>query len=473
MKHFDSISITTRSSSTRSPTTQSLDKVPISLYGRSQEMENIERILKSFSVERGSNLLLLHGPAGSGKTDLLDYLKDQANILSIPFGMGSFEHQYFMTNQPQPTIGQTLQELMATITKLSSWESRKKKLRQLSNLDFSTLEILCPELKSVLHDYEDTLSISECLGSQSTLRRLHAAFCDLLQALSATNYPIMLVWDNFDAADMESLQFIQAVTSHQQSSDILIVLACREIAKCDSILSSIQNLWSIHKIKINPLSRKELYSLLETKYDFRGTDLDLCSQFVFKCTEGHRYHVYILLLQLEEKKRLRKTEEGNWMWESIETETSLFHCWRYLVSEMLQRIDENALLFLQTAAFIGNSFHPFFVEDIIMMSFSKRWHNEEFRKEDVCRILSIAVADGILEIETNEKYCFIHTNVVFSLISMASIEQTNRFHRCIGNRAFFYHQNKHSTFPNSVFIASDHLNQVPLLSHLKKTIWLH
>jgi hypothetical protein len=104
---------------------------------------------------------------------------------------------------------------------------------------------------------------------------------------------------------------------------------------------------------------------------------------------------------------------------------------------------------------------------VISLILTESNQNDDFGNEEVSRILNLAVAEGMIEISTNGEYCFLTTFLRHSLANMVSSDQKASFHGCIGRHAFLHYQDKESNFPNSVFIASDHLNQVSLLSDLK------
>jgi predicted ATPase len=335
------------------PSTQSADHISVMLHETNQERIEIDKILKSLSTERGATLLLLHGPTGSGKTTLLGYLKERAKALNTSYGTGSFECNYFNANQPQTAIRQSFQNLMEIVTKSSSWKSIQRKLAQSSFPDYQILQLLFPEFKTALPESDSALNIaSEYLGRWFTAPRFHTAFRNLLQVISGPLCPIILVLDNLDFADLDSLQLIQAITTGKELSHLLIVLACNDETNCDTILSSIQNPWSLKKIEVKNLSSKELSSYIVTKYGLKGHDLDRFNSYVFQCTSGNRYQVKMLLSHLEAKNRLRKNEKGRWIWEHVEDEAEFANYTTYLQMKELQRIDQTALLFLQAAALI-------------------------------------------------------------------------------------------------------------------------
>jgi predicted ATPase len=453
-----------------------VDLNSIMLHGRAPEMMEMDKMLKSLSTERGSKVFLLEGSAGSGKTELLSHFRQRAKAFHVSYGMGSFEYRKCMSNQPQTAIGQSFQELLVQLEGSNDWDSNVQKLKQRSESHFQLLQSYLPILRSEEQKQHEEIS-SPCLipTRNVTTPTLQAAFRTLLNVIATPHSPLMLIWDNIESADLESIQFIEALTTNQESNHILIVLSYREergYNPCQSIISTIESPWSFHKSNLADLSKVDISSFLSMKFDMQGDELVSLVDYVLRNTCGNRYHMKLLLSQLETKeKSLRKTTEGTWVWDHKENNESMQHAdsLSHLLLESLQGLDDQSLRFLQIAAFLGNYINPKLVMDVISINLLDWNQGQEIIAEDVQRILNLASTEAIIDNHSNDTYCFSHSSILDLLINMIPNDDKTRIHNSIGRSSYiFYQQDKEANFPNSVFIAADHLKHAQLFVDLNK-----
>ncbi|MDB5097075.1 MAG: hypothetical protein JWM80_1496, partial [Cyanobacteria bacterium RYN_339] len=173
------------------------------VVGREAELAGFVELIEAIAAGQPGGVSLLTGPAGVGKTRLLDELRVQAQLANVPFARVGCQAQ----GPPGGALAALLRGLLPALRERAP----------------AALEAAMPVLARLLPEL-GAAPASPLEAAQREALRLHAAVQALFEALG----PVVVAFDAWEHADRPSQEAVAALRRELADSPMLLVLASRE-----------------------------------------------------------------------------------------------------------------------------------------------------------------------------------------------------------------------------------------------------
>jgi class 3 adenylate cyclase/tetratricopeptide (TPR) repeat protein len=317
----------------------------VSVVGRSIELESMAGAVKRSVDGEGSEVLLVSGEAGVGKSTLVGECARSAfdggacvlfghceEDLATPYRLFAEALDHLVTNIPED-------ELLAHV-----------------EANGSVLSRLVPALASRLP------GLPPAIASDADTERylLFGAVVDLL-ARASSRSPVILVFDDLQWADNGSLLLLRHIVSTGQLKRLLVLGTYRdsELSYSHALLDAMALLHrqnTVSRIELTGLDDTGVVSLMEAAagHALDSTGLGL-AHAVFRETDGNPFFVREIMRHLSETGAIYQDETGRWVAASHE-DTPLPDSLRVVIGGRVGRLGEHAERVLSQAAVIGQDF---------------------------------------------------------------------------------------------------------------------
>lgn len=334
-------------------------RIPQTLYGREAEVAQLVAAFERIAV--GSReLLLVAGPAGIGKTVLVQELHQPATVRRGHFVSGKFDQYQRAT--PYRAWTQAFMGLMAQL--LTESEARLASSR-------SALQSALGEHASVIIDLIPTLAL--VLGPQAPAPRLEGreaqsrlefALRGFVRALARPEHPLVIFLDDLQWADAASLNLLSLLMGESDTGALLLVGAYRdeEVGPAHALLMTVGDLRqaevSMTALTLRPLSQEDVNRL---SADALACPAELARPFtdlLYQRTRGNPFFT-TQLLQVLHDARLIAFNAAAGQWESDLAQVRAFTLGDDVVSfmvEQLQKLPPETRPLLTLAACMGGQF---------------------------------------------------------------------------------------------------------------------
>ena len=334
-------------------------QIPERLYGRDREVAELQSIYER--VRGGSTeMLLVEGPAGIGKTSLVNTIYNPVVLSGGYFVSGKFDQ--FRRNTPYYSLIQAFQELVRQL--LTESEDR------VAEWKMDLLEAVGPNGQAVIDvipEVELIIGKQPCipeLASSEGQNRFHRVFHDFLKVFATREHPLTIFLDDLQWADSASMRWIQLLLTDQRIPYLLLIGTYREGADQPSYSLSVlvdhirQAGTAFHDIKLDPLNLDALNELVsDTLYCDKKLGRPL-SEVVLAKTNGNPLFVKQFLRSLYDDRLLQFDAAcrcWNWNLERIQSLGITENVVDMMAAE-IRKLSEPAQHALKLAACIGNRF---------------------------------------------------------------------------------------------------------------------
>ena len=333
--------------------------VPQKMYGRNREIAILKDAFDA--VRQGeTRLVVIAGYSGIGKTTLVHELHPQITRQGGQYLSGKFE--MLLRNIPYYAMIQAFEQFVRYLLSLDEHALERWRGRILGALGSNAKIIieLVPELGLVLGPQPDLVA----LPSKESETRSRSALLAFTQAMADAEHPLVLFFDDWQWSDTASIEFIQQLCSHPDTSHILLVCAYRE-NEVDPGHPLREALAAIEKsrtrtgnIMLQPLKLTHVVSIVsDTLHITSGEEADL-GIMIHKKTEGNPFFVGEFIRSLYAKNLLRYNRaENRWSWniEEIVRENITDNV-AELMTSRIHTMPGSTQRVLQLASCIGNRF---------------------------------------------------------------------------------------------------------------------
>lgn len=314
------------------------DKMPMthsnnasSLLGREAELDEIQKVLKSFCSTKLSKLLMISGEAGIGKSSLIqksiaETLKEpEVLLLKVDFGLKEKERNFAAARKIALTL---LDHQSKSQLKLS--EFQKQILNQLNN---------------------NQLISGDTKSHQSLIELID----QILSGLAKTNKPILIL-ENLHCVDDQSKTCLPKLFSRLDS--IQVITSIRSDYKNDWVHS---NKWQT--IELGSLSREDCQRLIAQQLEASQVPEDFLSH-LFKLSHGNPYFLIELLSELKLSQKLELDSESRVILKDPNWQTSMPSNIQAIVSGKLDSMAEADKRLLRVASVCGENFSVSFLKEL-------------------------------------------------------------------------------------------------------------
>lgn len=377
-----------------------------SLVGRKKESKVLRSIFRK--VKNGSReVILIEGVSGVGKTALGKSIHDAVRESEGRFLEGSYDE--FNRGIPYLGVTQCLRQFVTGLltkddTTLNYWRDRLN--TGIGSIAGILINIV-PELSLILED-KDKIPLSE--GPEAK-NQLEFAVRSFIQIVADRDHPMVLMVDDIQWADADSIELIESLLSDTRVSYFLLISTYRQnsLPAGHPILSKVnhlkRNLESDSIISLQNLEDKNIYELIEDKFDGSVEDVTQLIRLIYRITAGNALHVTQFLSALVKDHVLNYNNQSNtWTWRKEQIERlNLSGGLEELIAQRISKINSEVLDLLSIASCIGSTFS----EALLIHKFPK----------SLSALINEAVNEGLIaEAKTDEKlkaklYQFAHDRI--------------------------------------------------------------
>jgi histidine kinase len=329
------------------------------LYGREKQISQLLNIYERACIG-SKEMVLIGGRSGIGKTALVNEIHKPMTEKKGYFIRGKFEQ--FQRDLPYSAIIQALSDFASQIlaepaNKVSLW--KEEILKSVGSNGQVILDVL-PKFELIIGQQPPVIS----LPPSESQNRFNFVFQQFIRDLCTEEHPIALFIDDWQWADMASLNLLKLLMTDNQSRYLLLIGAYRdnEVDAAHPFLLSVEDIkkmgGSIENITLQPLASEFVTTLIADTLHTNAEEVLSLAEIVQKKTNGSPFFVTQFLIELYEQNFLNfDIEQRCWLWdiEQIENLKSTDNVVELLVNK-IQRLKPETQKVLQLGACIGNNF---------------------------------------------------------------------------------------------------------------------
>lgn len=392
------------------------DQLQISqkLYGRSAELATLRAAFERIRASGPTELVLISGPAGSGKTVLVQELQNSVVTARASFIAGKFDQH--RRDVPYATLARAFSELVKQI--LSESEVRvavwRERLAHALRGHAQLIVDLVPALELVIGKQPPVPEIEP----REAQHRFRQVFRQFVSAFAGREHPLVIFVDDLQWADAASLELLKNITTESPIRHLLVIGGYRddEVSAAhplNLLLDTVRHEQAaVTHIELGLLAPDDLQAFIADTLHLPGDEVAPLARLVGERTGGNAFFAIQFLLELAEEGLLGfDRAKGMWRWklEAIAVKGYTRNVVDLMVGK-LGRLPSSVQLAMQNAACLGNS-----VEARLLAAAQGQ------PQADTENELAVAVRAGLLQ-RTDGSYSFSHDRVqeaAFSLIPEA------------------------------------------------------
>ena len=270
------------------------------LYGRSRETHSLSMALRRAGAG-GAELIVLSGPAGIGKTSLVQHLR-------MPIGQ---QHGYFVSGKfdqlqrdvPFTAIVAALQDLVRQLLTESQAQTRAWRDASVGAVGRNGRVIteVIPALERIIGP-QPPLVVLEPAESQN---RFNHVFQNFLQVFCRENRPLVMFLDDMHWADPASLRLLTSLLSSAGTHSLLVIASCRdnEVAPTHPFMLAIKELERhdvpVHTVQVGALGWSDITQFVGDSLHMEGEIAAPLAETIREKTGGNPFFMRQFLQKLQ------------------------------------------------------------------------------------------------------------------------------------------------------------------------------
>ncbi len=288
------------------------------LYGREAETEALTAAFDRVVAGGATELVLVFGHAGIGKSSLVNELHKALVPPRGLFAAGKFDQ--YKRNIPYTTLAQAFQGLIQQIlgksdSEMSQWRSA---LLDALGPNGQLMVNLIPELALIIGEQPSVLE----LAPEDWQNRFQLVFRRFLGVFASPEHPLVLFLDDLQWLDTATLDLIEHLVGHPEVRHLLLVGAYRhnEVSSSHPLMQALAKIrhagHSWREIMLAPLTPEDVEQLIaDALHTERGAARSL-SDLVFEKTDGNPFFTIQFLTAIAEE-ALLDFDPGTaaWTWD--------------------------------------------------------------------------------------------------------------------------------------------------------------
>ena len=392
----------------------------------------------SSSVTTTTQVVMIHGPTGIGKTALALSLRQAVWDDGGYFVSGKFDQSSQVAAKPHDAFSTAFAGFCSQV--LERGEVVKNEMREqiLEKVDIEggrVLTAVIPELEQILHvqrkekqqNDDDVQPVEEDTSrtrSSEAINRFKYLFRLFLRAVSSPDHPLVLFLDDIHWADESSLDLLWSLINDTSNKGVLFLCTVRDDANNDLLdkqLSFLNRRVELTKIHLRPFTEEQINRILSDVLNTPEDKTKTLTNLVRRQTKGNIFFLVELLRTLREENMLRYDRSNNeWTWD-IEEIGIEFGCVRDLLDQRVNKVSAEARDLLKLSACLGSKLN----EDLL----------NNLMEAPVFSLLREASERGLLQYNyTTTSFEFSHDGIKDVIYNLIPFDDRNRFHYQIGRR---------------------------------------
>jgi class 3 adenylate cyclase/tetratricopeptide (TPR) repeat protein len=319
----------------------------VGVVGREEELASLSASAKRVASGQGSEVVLIAGEPGQGKTTLVSEIARRAHEDGMTVLLGRCDEE---VGAPYRPFHEALTHYVA--------HAEEALLRSHVAAHGGELARLVPALQQRLGD----LPAPQSTDPDTERYLLYAAAVGLLE-LASVQTPLILMLDDLHWVDKPSLQLLRHVVANTSAARLLIFGTYRdaELSASHPLTEALGGLLREPGVSSLHLKGLEDTGVIAFMEEAAGHGLDdagvgLAHQ-VYRETDGNPFFVAEMLRNLSESGTIYQDDTGRWTADDTEGQLALPHSVRAVIGSRLARLGDDATKVLSTASVIGRDFN--------------------------------------------------------------------------------------------------------------------
>ncbi len=408
--------------------------VPEKLYGRSVETAILMTAFES-AAAGGRGLVLVAGPPGVGKSALVAEVNKPVTEKRGYFVAGKFEQ--YRKNIPYWAFTQAFNRLTELLLSEPEEVLRVERGRILAAVgrNGAVLTEVMPGLEKIIGTQPEAPKQD---GPESR-NRFNLTFENFVRALATAAHPLVVFIDDWQWADLASLELLKILLQSEKTSHLLLIGAYRdsEVDGAHPWAVTVAHLVStgvpVKTIVLDGLPPADVSRIVRESTLGPEEDVEALSGFVHEKTKGNPFFTRLFLRSLQEEGFLRFSRAArHWTWDMARLrEEKGGEDAMGLVIAKLEKLSPQTLNMLRLAACIGSEF------DLLTLALIARVDAAECLKrleEALTEDLVVPLDRFFLASETTPHACFAfsHDRVQHAAYEQIPYGQRREVHLEIG-----------------------------------------
>ncbi|WP_334403521.1 ATP-binding sensor histidine kinase [Bradyrhizobium sp. AZCC 2289] len=292
--------------------------IPEKLYGREREIEALIALFDRVAANGTSELVLVSGYAGIGKSSVVNELHKALVPPRGLFASGKFDQ--YKRDIPYATLGQAFQSLVRSLLteseeELGQWRGA---LRDALGPNGQLIVNLVPDLELVIGKQPPVGD----LPPQDAQNRFQMVFRRFLGVFARKEHPLALFLDDLQWLDAATLDLLMHLVTHPEVRHLLLVGAYRdnEVGPTHPLLRTLEAIRavdaSVHEIVLAPLGLDDLGRLIADALHCEPERERPLAELVQEKTDGNPFFAIQFFTALAEEGLLAfHPVTGAWRWD--------------------------------------------------------------------------------------------------------------------------------------------------------------
>ncbi len=336
-------------------------QIPQKLYGRQREIDDLIGIFERVAGEGTSEMALVCGYAGIGKSFLISEMQKSIVEHRGYFIQGKFNQ--YQRHIPYDCLIQAFQELVRQLltesdVQIVGWKDR---LQDAFGPNGQVIIDVIPEVELIVGKQPPT----QKLPPDESQNRFNTVFQKLVHTIAKADHPLVIYLDDLQWADSASLRLIELLITDPAVRYLLMVVAFRdnEVEKTHPLHPTLKNIESAevrtHRFDLTPLNLMEVTQFCADTVLCSVEEAQPLAQLIYEKTHGNPFFMNQFLTSLFEDKLLWfNLKKRKWCWELEEIQKrDLTDNVVEFMSAKIKKLAPDAQNIIKLAACIGNQFN--------------------------------------------------------------------------------------------------------------------
>ncbi|HET9238346.1 MAG TPA: AAA family ATPase [Oligoflexus sp.] len=389
------------------------------IHGREQERRRLTEAFERIMRQGHTELFLISGQAGVGKTALIHELQETVTGSGGFFITGKFDALH--RGIPYDTHAQAFQALIqqllgASETQIAYW---KQRLMEALGQQAQVIVNVIPALEIIIGKQPD-MPVMPPLETQN---RFHSVFEKFVSVFATSAHPLVLVLDDLQWADAASLKLLEHLASCTSLHHVLLIGAYRtQDAHSQETLAALPAVirekgGRLEELELKPLGADALANFLAETLMTQSEKVAPLAQLLQKKTDGNPFFFIQYVKELVADRLLTldaRTYEWSWNLDAIQARAYTDNVADFMLAR-LRKLPLPVQKVLEVAACIGREGRIKDLERLLEKAGSPM------------KALDPLQLDGILRL-TQDSYYFLHDRVQQAAYALLSVPEKKHWH---------------------------------------------
>jgi predicted ATPase/GAF domain-containing protein/tRNA A-37 threonylcarbamoyl transferase component Bud32 len=443
-------------------------KIPQKLYGREKEVEILLNEFHHTARSGQSNLILVGGYSGIGKTSLIREIYKPITESKGYFLTGKYDQ--YSKNIPYSGIIQALTGLVRFMLTESPEKIRLWKSNILTGLgqNGKIITDVIPELVYIIGEQPEVVELSPTENAS----RFYVVFQNFIKTFTSDQHPLAIFLDDLQWADNSSIDLLKSLLQDHSVKYLFLMISYRdnEIDKVHPLTQFISSLddekINYNKILLQPLSVENLIEMLSDALKSEKSKVSNLANIILSKTGGNPFFLNELLKQLIHEELITNASDsiGSWAWDEEKIKNSnISDNVIELLLKRIKKLNPTTQTILKYSSCIGSNF------DLEVLRKIANGNSVEFIegiKETIHEELVNPIGDSFLFLDTIQEnldknirlnFKFQHDRIQQACYNLLEENQKKETHLVIAR--VLYNRVQKKDLEDSLFDIVSHYNQ--------------